>query len=262
MKALWATLPLFRAFGVPVHAHTTWLLCFYGFMVWVGLEQQSFIGAVIVGFILILASTSLLVHEFAHVFVARRYGCETSRILLLPFGCLAQIEDLPRDSREIWIALAGPLASAALGVLCFLALPLMPHRFGYGPRMVRSILSMLCFFNLLVAVFNIVPCFPMDGGRILRSLLTMLIKRVSPRWAADAFILATRISVRYVARPLALAFLVVTCLYTHIWIDAVLFILIILAGEAEFHLLRESGGPDQGDSVELRSQGLVREEGV
>jgi Zn-dependent protease len=242
MKVLLASLPLFRIFGVPVQAHFTCLLYVAGFMAWIGYEERSLREVEVVGLIFVLVFGSLLVHEFAHVFAARRCGCRTSRILLLPIGCVAELEAMPRELNEIWVALAGPMASAALGIVSFLALRPLAHQvylpFGHARSLARSIMTMLCFFNLLIASFNLIPCFPMDGGRILRSLLALLIKRASPRGAADAFFLASRISVRYVARPVATGFIVVTCLYTHIWMDVVLFTLIILAGEAELSLLR------------------------
>jgi len=236
-KAICASLPLFRAFGVPVRAHSTWLLYVAGFMVLVGWERGSFIrGAIRIGFFFALLFGSLLVHEYAHVFVARRYGCRASRILLLPIGCVTQIENLGRAPHELWIALAGPVASGVLGIAC--GLILLPLDHGYGFWTAHTILSILCYVNFLVAGFNMIPCYPMDGGRILRSLMALLIKRISARDAAGASILATRIAVRYIGWPIAVGMVAASCLYLHDWMYVVIFSLLILAGEAELWLLR------------------------
>lgn len=261
MRWFFASVTLFRISGVPVRAHFTWLLYVAGLTAWICWGRWTWRAMLAVGIILIVALGSLLVHEFAHVLVARRYGCKTSCILLLPIGCVADLEEMPCGPHEIHMALAGPLASTALGIASYLALLPLAHQFGYGFRIARAIVLMLCLFNFIVAGFNLIPCFPMDGGRVLRSLLSLLIGRASPGRASDAFLLATRIAVRYVARPLAVGLIVVSCLFTRLWMHAVLFSLMILAGEAEFRQLQRDRDLDQG-GVEHEPQLPIEPGGV
>ncbi|MSU64303.1 MAG: hypothetical protein EXS31_18260 [Pedosphaera sp.] len=123
-------------------------------------------------------SGSVLIHEFAHVWVARCFGIGTRRVLFIPFGAVAELETMPRAASEFWIALAGPLASFALaGMFWWLAEafrePGIPWRGGYNPVLTSGFV-----INLSMALFNLLPCFPMDGGRILRSLLAIGIGRL------------------------------------------------------------------------------------
>jgi Zn-dependent protease len=202
--------------------------------------------------LLILLFGSLLVHEFAHVVVARRFGCKTMDVLLLPIGCVARLEDVPRGLREIWTALAGPFANAAIALLAWSALQFLGYPFHRRFVGTQRTLLALCIINSLLAIFNLIPCFPMDGGRVLRGLLTSLVRLVPTKRGAEGFLFATTIAVRYVARPLAVGLIVLTCLYTHVWTDVVLFGLVVLAGEAELYLIRTEPVTEQ-EPVELQS---------
>jgi Zn-dependent protease/predicted transcriptional regulator len=130
------------------------------------------------GVVLILAVFACVVlHELGHALTARYYGIPTVNITLLPIGGVAQFERMPREpSQELWITLAGPavnvviaavivLVGAALGGLAWLG----P---GQGPRgFVPNLLFQLFWVNVVLVIFNLLPAFPMDGGRILRSFL-------------------------------------------------------------------------------------------
>ncbi|MFC4358417.1 site-2 protease family protein [Halobium salinum] len=110
----------------------------------------------------------VLLHELGHALTARRFRVETSMITLWIFGGLAHIKELPENwDAEFWIALAGPVTSVLLGVACLVSLRFVPESL----PMVAFVLGWLGLVNLTLAVFNMIPAFPMDGGRILRALL-------------------------------------------------------------------------------------------
>lgn len=103
---------------------------------------------------------SILLHELSHVLVARRLGVEANSIRLGLLGGTAKI-DVPRDRRELPIALAGPAMSLALFIVLFVANTLVP----------AHALKQASIVNLIIAAFNLIPAFPLDGGRALRALL-------------------------------------------------------------------------------------------
>ncbi|MFQ3283519.1 MAG: Zn-dependent protease/CBS domain-containing protein [Natronomonas sp.] len=108
----------------------------------------------------------VLLHELGHAAVARRYGYETESITLWLLGGIARPEERPeRWNHELWIALGGPVVSVALGVGCFVAINAVPSE----PW--RFVVSYLAVLNIVLAGFNMLPAFPLDGGRVLRALL-------------------------------------------------------------------------------------------
>ncbi|MHB1923817.1 MAG: site-2 protease family protein, partial [Acidimicrobiales bacterium] len=113
---------------------------------------------------------SLLTHELAHVFVARRRGLQVHGIVLWLFGGMAQIDgDAPDAGSELRMALVGPMTSFLLGALAA-AVAWTMAALGLSPLVVAA-LAWLAGINLLLGAFNLVPAFPLDGGRVLRALL-------------------------------------------------------------------------------------------
>ncbi|MEF8855691.1 MAG: site-2 protease family protein [Haloarculaceae archaeon] len=111
---------------------------------------------------------SVGVHELGHAAMARQYGIETESITLWILGGLASLQEMPREwSREFWVAVAGPATSVALGLVAYLGLVLAPA----SAPVLTFILGWLFVTNLILAAFNLLPAFPMDGGRVLRALL-------------------------------------------------------------------------------------------
>ncbi|SFK70484.1 Zn-dependent protease (includes SpoIVFB) [Halogranum rubrum] len=110
----------------------------------------------------------VLLHELGHSWVARRYDLETVSITLWVFGGLARFDAIPRAwNREFWIAIAGPVTSVLVGLCCAALVRVVPSRF----PVVVFVFGWLAVVNVTLAVFNLLPAFPMDGGRILRALL-------------------------------------------------------------------------------------------
>jgi len=112
---------------------------------------------------------SIIIHEFSHSLVARRHGLPMKGITLFIFGGVAEMGDEPSNAKtEFLMAIAGPIASILLAVLLYLA-----YEAGKGtlPKTVTAVVGYLAWMNLALAAFNLVPAFPLDGGRILRSAL-------------------------------------------------------------------------------------------
>ena len=110
----------------------------------------------------------VLLHEFGHSVVAMRYGYEIESITLWLLGGLASFTEFPEDwKHEFWIAIAGPVVSVAVGIGCYAVYSLAP----VGSDAVLFVFGYLALLNVVLAVFNMLPAFPMDGGRVLRALL-------------------------------------------------------------------------------------------
>lgn len=123
---------------------------------------------------------SVIVHEFAHSLVARRSGLPMKGITLFIFGGVAEMSDEPPSPKvELLMAIVGPLSSVAIGVI-FLAFYTVGIRGGW-PIAVNGVLGYIGGINMLLAVFNLIPAFPLDGGRVLRSILWMI--KGNMRWA-------------------------------------------------------------------------------
>jgi len=118
--------------------------------------------------------TSVVIHELGHAIVARLYGVVTVEIRLWFLGGVAQFKEMPRQrGAEALVALAGPVTSAVLGLLLWLAVPLAGFSLG-----AQVVVAYLALTNVALAVFNLLPALPLDGGRILRSLLALAFDRL------------------------------------------------------------------------------------
>jgi Zn-dependent protease/predicted transcriptional regulator len=111
---------------------------------------------------------SVLVHELGHSWAALRYGVETESITLWLLGGIASLSSVPKEwNKEFWIAIAGPTTSIGVAAVCYVAAVSVPTNL----TVPVFVLGWLAIMNLVLAVFNLLPAFPMDGGRILRALL-------------------------------------------------------------------------------------------
>jgi Zn-dependent protease len=164
-----------RAFGIPVRFHFTFVLLLI-FLVVVGLEgrQSAWMDVV---FVLSLFA-SVLLHELGHALVGRRYGVRTVEIVMFPIGGVARLARSPKPREELWIASAGPAVNFLIAGVLFLVL-WMGHGVKLGTMASlleptdSNLLERIAAGNLILAAFNLLPAFPMDGGRILRSLLAL-----------------------------------------------------------------------------------------
>ncbi len=162
----------FAGIGVYVHA-TFWLLIL--FILYVHLTQGHTLMTALAGVVFILAIFACVVlHEFGHALTARQYGIRTRDITLLPIGGLARLERMPDDPRqELWVALAGPAVNVLIAAGIFAALSALGGRLEWEKiRWVGGdFLNKLMVVNLWLVGFNLLPAFPMDGGRVLRAFL-------------------------------------------------------------------------------------------
>jgi Zn-dependent protease/CBS domain-containing protein len=155
--------------GIPIRIHFTFFL----FLAWIAFAGGES-GMMWAGLILSVFACVLL-HELGHALTARKYGVETRDITLYPIGGVAMLDGRPTPRAELWIALAGPAVNVViatiLGIVLFFTEGGLPA-FSFG-RMTSSFMSALFIANISLAIFNMIPAFPMDGGRVLRSLLAM-----------------------------------------------------------------------------------------
>lgn len=160
--------------GIGVYVHATFLLL----LGWVALshwmQYQSLIPTLTgVAFILALF-VSVVLHEYGHALTARRFGIATKDITLLPIGGLARLERIPdKPKQELWVALAGPAVNVALAAILGAYLFVSGHFEPVGQIGLAhgDFLERLLFANLFLVGFNLIPAFPMDGGRVLRAVL-------------------------------------------------------------------------------------------
>lgn len=164
-----------RVAGIDVYIHATFflLLLAYGAMFY----AQGGLGVALQGvsFILLLFFCVLL-HEFGHALAARRYGIKTPDITLLPIGGLARLERMPSSPiQELVIAVAGPAVNVAIAAILFLfsGQGLSVEELQEFDQPAQSLISQLISVNLFLVAFNMIPAFPMDGGRVLRALLAI-----------------------------------------------------------------------------------------
>ena len=165
------TIGTVRLLGVPVRLHFTFLLLLI-FLLFIGIgERQS--GAWTALYVLALFG-SVLLHELGHAVVGRRYGIRTLEVVMFPIGGVARLERQPKAREELWIASAGPLVNVLIAAGIWIALwrfgTLLPFQALAVPTD-ANLAQRIAFGNLILAGFNLLPAYPMDGGRILRSLL-------------------------------------------------------------------------------------------
>lgn len=178
-----------RVRGIEVKVHWTFFLLL-AFFAYLGYGSSgNVLGALVTSAVIVALFFCVLLHEFGHSVVAQRLGIEVPDITLLPIGGLARLKSLPEKPwDEVKIAVAGPLVNVVLAPIFFgvaLALGanlLSPVNVLEGTASVGQIFAYLGLINVALVVFNMIPAFPMDGGRVLRGLLAT---RLGPVRATD-----------------------------------------------------------------------------
>jgi Zn-dependent protease/predicted transcriptional regulator len=178
-----------RFAGIDVYVHATFLLIlgWVGYTYWREYQDWS---QVVIGILFILALfVCVVLHEYGHALTARKYGIKTRDITLYPIGGVARLERLPdRPIEELWVALAGPAVNVVIAAILILYLvltnsltPITGMSFTEG-----SFVERLMVVNIYLVLFNLIPAFPMDGGRVLRALLALKLEYVQATQIAAA----------------------------------------------------------------------------
>lgn len=187
-----------KFFGIPVQVHWSFVLIF-GWVFYVGSTESLDWWSMGSYALLVLALFGCVVlHEFGHALTARRYGVETRDIILSPIGGVARLDRLPEKPwQEFMVAIAGPLVNIGIS-LVLSVVPLLAsgesrrqffnyfnalfypnsNAFSYNISPVYEFLFLLIIVNIVLAIFNLLPAFPMDGGRVLRALLSIRLGRL------------------------------------------------------------------------------------
>lgn len=170
-----------RIFGIQVQVHWTFLLL-VGYIALVDASAGATAVQVFEAIALVLAVFACVVlHEFGHALTARRYGINTRDITLLPIGGVARLERMPDDpTQEFLVAVAGPAVNVAIAGILYGGLKATGAFESVGEVAVvgGNLIVQLMWINVLLVAFNLLPAFPMDGGRILRALLSYRLSRV------------------------------------------------------------------------------------
>ncbi len=166
--------------GTAIRIHVTFLLLLVAIF-FAGLAAGSVNDAVNTVVFMVLLFACVLAHEFGHIFTARAFGVETPDVTLLPIGGVARLARIPeKPSQEFLIAIAGPLVNVAIAIVLMAVTPtqLSPAHFAAMESPKVSMIDRLAAVNLFLAAFNMIPAFPMDGGRVLRALLAIRLGHV------------------------------------------------------------------------------------
>jgi Zn-dependent protease/CBS domain-containing protein len=166
---------LFNVGGTAVRIHLTFflLLAWIAAIHWARGGPAAALDGVV---FIVLLFVCVVLHEFGHVFAARRYGIKTSDVTLLPIGGLASLERMPeKPAQEIFVALAGPAVNLVIALVLVLFLD---GRFDLSQmaqlqEATSTMMGRVAAANVALCVFNLIPAFPMDGGRVLRALLAI-----------------------------------------------------------------------------------------
>lgn len=230
---------LFRVRGIQLAVHSTFflLLAYVGWEGWKPDPAENYAGGwpgVFWNVVIMLTFFGCVVlHELGHALTAMRFRVGVRRILLMPIGGMAEFDSIPREpGRELIITLAGPAVNFAIAAVLALLVAL-PAGWPFGTYAyqddARGFLQLLLHWNLVMGCFNLVPVFPMDGGRILRALLAI----------RSPYLRATRIAAN-VGKLLALAAVGIALFARELglaqepaYLLAALFTFILFAGELE-----------------------------
>lgn len=220
---------LFRIRGIQLAVHASFFLL----LAWVafeGWEADGWNGALWFTGSMLAFFGCVVLHELGHSFTAMHYGINVRRILLMPIGGMAEFDSIPRQpARELLITLAGPAVNFAIfGLLWWwVGLPVgFPLQTEFPPT-ATGLAQLLLHANFVMGCFNLLPVFPMDGGRILRALFAWHMPYLrATAWAAR------------IGKSLAILGAFLVALWFESFLTAVLFLFIFFAADAEYRAVR------------------------
>lgn len=231
-KKMKGNLNIGRVLGIKIKIHWTFLFL----LLWIALEQirsQASDEGVLFNLAFVgIVFFCVVLHELGHASVAKGFGVKTKKITLYPIGGVASLERIPEDPKqEFLIAIAGPLVNLVLAMLLYFAIPISSYTSqSFGELLIalntftfQNLLLYTFVANISLFAFNLIPAFPMDGGRIFRALLAMFMDRVK----------ATGVAV-LVGQFIAVLLLLIGLLYNPVLIFIALFIFMSAYGENTF----------------------------
>lgn len=240
-------LKLGSVYGIKIEVHWTFTLL----LIWVAfleIQEGADMDRILLNEALILVLfVCVVLHELGHALTAKRFNIGTRKIMLLPIGGVATLEKMPeKPEQELLVAIAGPAVNVIIAILLVLVVPVKSY-FSFDAVVLEEVLYKptfqnflfyLLIANVLLVIFNLIPAFPMDGGRVLRALLSFKLGRVE----------ATKIA-SGIGQALAFIFLVLGLFFNPFLILIALFIFFGAYGENQMvqrnallkgHLVREA----------------------
>lgn len=223
------SLSIGRIAGTEIRIHFTFLL----FLIWIFAANYAAGGGTAAWtstIFIILLFGCVLLHEYGHILTARAFGVATPDVTLLPIGGVARLERIPEEPyQEFLVAIAGPAVNVviAFALVAFAGAKLDPQHLAAVGSAGVSMVDRLAIVNIFLVVFNLIPAFPMDGGRVLRALLAIPL----------GFVRATQIAAT-IGQVLAFAFGIIGLFYSPILILIAIFVYLAASSEAHLVALR------------------------
>lgn len=224
-----ANLSLGSIFGIKIKVHWTFFFLII-WIVFVELKRGGSTESILFNIAFVLAVfLCVVLHELGHSLTAKRFGIDTKKITLLPIGGMASLDRLPESPKqELLVVIAGPLVNVLIALLLYFIIPVQDYFHLNFTETFESLMSFtlqnflfyLFIVNIGLIIFNIIPAFPMDGGRILRALLAMKMNRVKATQIASS-----------IGQFIAVLFLLIGLLYSPLLIFIALFIFLGAYGE-------------------------------
>ena len=222
-------LHLGRVSGIKIQVHWTFFFII-AWIVFIDLRRGGNLQSSLISIAFVMAIFACVVlHELGHALTAKKFNIKTRRITLLPIGGVAMLEKMPeKPSEELAVAIAGPLVNVVIAAILLLFVPLGDY-FAMNAEQLEELMSSISLTNFLLnlfvanivlVIFNMIPAFPMDGGRVLRALLSMKMSRSE----------ATNIAAN-LGQLLSLGFFILGIMYNPFLILIALFIFLGAAGE-------------------------------
>ena len=181
-----------RVFGIELRLHITFfLIIIYAAYIWGVGYEQGWPGAVYGGFLISVLFICVVIHELCHSRMAQHYGADVASITLLPIGGVSMLKNMPEEpKKEFWVTIVGPFSNLVIAALLGIVLILVPGKVDSATTeeftnvlvgiSLQGFVTYMLFINILLAVFNLLPAFPLDGGRVLLSILAQRLSHVKP----------------------------------------------------------------------------------